>query len=163
MFRKTSLIDLMREELPSIADQKRLRYRTDYDEVVKLYRMLNKHVFNNKLIMPEIEVMPRCRKYWGMCYGSLQMPTKTKSYCKIRMMDKWYCRQWLVIVLAHEMCHQYQWDVEGVKRLNKGKEPIMSHGPSFFIFRDKLKKLGIPLKSAHSKRRWLKHQNVFKC
>ena len=153
----------MCEELPSIADQKRLFYRTDRAEVVAVYRMLNKHVFNNKLIMPEIEVMPRCRKYWGMCYGSLQMPTKTKSFCKIRMMDKWYCRQWLVIVLAHEMCHQYQWDVEGLKRLNKGKEPIMSHGPSFFIFRDKLKKLGIPLKSAHSKRRWFKHQNVFKC
>jgi hypothetical protein len=163
MLKKTSLAEIMREELPPIAYQKRLCYRTDHDEVVKLYRILNKHVFNNKLIMPEIEVVGRCRKYWGMCYGSLQMPTKTKSFCKIRMMDKWYSRQWLIIVLAHEMCHQYQWDVEGLKRLNKGLEPIMSHGPSFFIFRDKLKKLGIPLKSAYSKRRWFKYQNVFKC
>jgi len=163
MFRKTSLAEIMREDLPPIAYQKRLCYRTDRDEVVRLYRMLNKQIFNNKLIMPEIEVMGRCRKYWGMCYGSTTMPTKTKSYCKIRMMDKWYCRQWLVIVLAHEMCHQYQWDVQGLKRLNKGKEPIMSHGPSFFVFRDKLKKLGIPLKSAHSRKRWFLHQNVFKC
>lgn len=163
MFRKANLAELMREELPPIAYQKRLLYRTDYDEVVALYRLINKTIFNNKLIMPEIEVMPRCRKYWGMCYGSLTMPTKTKSYCKIRMMDKWYCRQWLINVLAHEMCHQYQWDVEGMKRLNKGKQPIMSHGPSFFMFREKLKKHGIALKGAHSKRKWFLYQNLFKC
>ena len=162
MFKKANLTELMREELPPIAYQKRLYYRTDYDEVVRLYRMLNKSIFNNKLIMPEIEVMPRCRKYWGMCYGSLEMPTKTESFCKIRLMDKWYCKQWLITVLAHEMCHQYQWDVQGVERLNRGKEPIMSHGPSFFVFRDKLKKHGISLKSAHSKRKWFKHQNLFK-
>lgn len=163
MFRKANLAELMREELPPIAYQKRLCYRTDYDEVVALYRLINKTIFNNKLIMPEIEVMPRCRKYWGMCFGALQMPTKSKSYCKIRLMDKWYCRQWLINVLAHEMCHQYQWDVEGMKRLNKGKEPIMSHGPSFFVFREKLKKHGICLKSAHSKRKWFLYQNLFKC
>ena len=64
MFKKANLTELMREELPPIAYQKRLYYRTDYDEVVGLYRMLNKSIFNNKLIMPEIEVMPRCRKYW---------------------------------------------------------------------------------------------------
>jgi hypothetical protein len=162
MFKKANISELMREELPPIAYQKRLYYRTDYDEVISLYKMLNKTIFNNKLIMPEIEVMPRCRKYWGMCYGSLEMPSKTKSYCKIRLMDKWYCKQWLITVLAHEMCHQYQWDVQGVERLNRGKEPIMSHGPSFFVFRDKLKKHGISLKSAHSKRKWFKHQNLFK-
>jgi hypothetical protein len=163
MFRKPILSELMREELPPIAYQKRLLYRTDYEEVVKLYRILNKTIFNNKLIMPEIEVVPRCRKYWGICFGSIEMPTSRKSYCKIRLMDKWYCRQWLIAILAHEMCHQYQWDVEGVKRLAKGKEPIMSHGPSFFIFREKLKRHGIPLKSAHRKKLWFKHQNLFKC
>jgi hypothetical protein len=163
MFRKANLTELMREELPPIAYQKRLCYRTDYDEVVALYRLINKTIFNNELIMPEIEVMPRCRKYWGMCYGSLEMPTKNKSFCKIRLMDKWYCRQWLIAILAHEMCHQYQWDVEGLKRLGRGKEPIMSHGPSFFVFREKLKKHGIALKSAHSRRKWFRYQNLFKC
>lgn len=163
MFKKSNLSELMREELPPIAYQKRLLYRTDYNEVVALYRLLNKTIFNNKLIMPEIEVMPRCRKYWGMCFGSIQMPTSRKSYCKIRLMDKWYCKQWLITVLAHEMCHQYQWDVIGLQRLSKGKQPIMSHGPSFFVFRDKLKKHGIPLKSAIVRRKWFQHQNMFKC
>jgi hypothetical protein len=163
MFRKTSLLDMMQEELPSIGYQKRLGYRTNHDEVVKLYRIINKVVFNDKLIMPVIEVMPRCRKYWGMCFGSVEMPTTRKSYCKIRLMDKWYCKQWLISTLAHEMCHQYQWDVQGLQRLRKGKEPIMSHGPSFFVFRDKLAKHGIPLKTSHSKRKWFKGQDLFKC
>jgi hypothetical protein len=162
MFRKPNLTELMREELPPIAYQKRLCYRTDYDEVVALYRLINKTIFNYKLIMPEIEVMPRCRKYWGMCYGSLEMPSQTKSYCKIRLMDKWYCKQWLITVLAHEMCHQYQWDIQGLERLKRGRQPLMSHGPSFFVFRDKLKKYGISLKSAHSKRKWFRYQNLFK-
>ena len=163
MFRKANLTELMRQELPPIAYQKRLLYRTDHNEVVMLYRLINKTIFDNKLKMPEIEVMARCRKYWGMCYGSYDTPTKNKSSCKIRMMDKWYCRQWLITVLAHEMCHQYQWDVQGIERRKIGKDPIMSHGPSFFVFRDKMKKHGISLKSAHGRKRWFKHQNFFKC
>jgi hypothetical protein len=78
-------------------------------------------------------------------------------------MDKWYCKQWLITVLAHEMCHQYQWDIQGMERLKRGKQPLMSHGPSFFVFRDKLKKHGISLKGAHSKRKWFWYQNLFKC
>ena len=65
MLRKTNLTELMREELPPISYQKRLCYRTDRDEVIALYHLINKTIFNNKLVMPEIEVMPRCRKYWG--------------------------------------------------------------------------------------------------
>jgi len=71
--------------------------------------------------------------------------------------------QWFITTLAHEMCHQYQWDVQGIERRKIGKEPIMSHGPSFFELRDKLKKHGISLKSAHGRKRWFKHQDFFKC
>ena len=163
MFKNKSLHELMLEDLPSISQQKRLTYRTTHAEVTALYRLINKTIFNNKLLMPELEVAPRCREYWGLCFGSFIRPTARKSNCKIRLMDKWYCRQWLIIVLAHEMCHQYQWDIEGEKRIKKGKDPIMSHGPSFFAFRDKLKAHGISLKSAHSRKRWFKHQNLFKC
>ena len=163
MFKNANLLELMREELPAIAYQKRLCYRTDHDEVVALYKLLNKKIFNNKLSMPTIEVVPRCRTYWGYCFGSNKRSKGKKSYCTIRVMDKWFCRQWLIIVLAHEMCHQYQWDIIGEERLKKGKEPIMSHGPSFYLFRDKLKKHGIPLKRWQRTRKWFKTQNVFKC
>jgi hypothetical protein len=163
MFKNQTLSEIMSEELPTLGKQKRLGYRTNHNEVIYIYKLLNKTIFNNKLEMPIIEVMPRCRKYWGICFGAHERLHGRRSYCKIRLMDKWYCKQWLITTLAHEMCHQYQWDVEGLKRLHIGKEPIMSHGPSFFIFRDKLKKYGICLKSAHSKRRWFLHQNLFKC
>jgi len=78
-------------------------------------------------------------------------------------MDKWFCKQWLITVLAHEMCHQYQWDVLGYKRVKAGQKPIMSHGPSFFIFREKLAMHGIPLRRAMGVRSWFRYQNLFKC
>lgn len=162
MLRKNVLLELMQEEPPSISYQKRLGYRTDIHEVTYLYRLINKVIFKNALEMPEIEVVPRCRKYWGMCYASWDRLPGRRSYCKIRLMDKWYSHHWLISTLAHEMCHQYQWDVQGAQRRIQGKNPIMSHGPSFFVFRDKLKKHGIPLKSAHSKRKWFKTQDLFK-
>lgn len=163
MFIKANLSELMREELPPLAYQKRLLYRTDHTEVVALYKLLNKTIFNNQLAMPTIEVMPRCRKYWGYCAGSIERSKGKKSLCTIRLMDKWFCRQWLITTLAHEMCHQYQWDILGDKRIKKGLEPIMSHGPSFYLYRDKLKKYGIPLKRHYRMKRWLKTQNLFKC
>ena len=152
----------MESPLPSLGQQKRLSYRTDINEVARLYRMLNWYVFDYQLPMPVLEVIPRCRKYWGMCYGEEEKFRYRQSYCKIRLMDKWYCKQWLVTTLAHEMCHQYQWDIIGIDRINKGKIPIMSHGPSFFVFRERLKEHGISLKTAHSKRKWFKYQNLFR-
>lgn len=163
MFRNTDLREIMREELPNIAYQKRLMYRTDLHEVQQLYRLLNKKIFNNQLEMPILEVVPRCRKYWGLCIGEHEKPAYRRSYCKIRLMDKWYSRHWLVTVLAHEMCHQYQWDIIGDQRVLEGRERLMSHGPTFFVFRDKLAKHGISLKSSHSRRKWFKYQNLFKC
>jgi len=163
MFRNTSLLELMQEELPALSQQKKLHYRTNHDEVVALWRLLNKKIFNSKLEMPIIEVVPRCRKYWGMCFGSYEPIKNRRSRCKIRVMDKWFCRQWLITTLAHEMCHQYQWDIVGEKRIREGKEPIMSHGPSFYVFKDRLAKHGIPLKRAQRMRKWFKTQNMFKC
>jgi hypothetical protein len=162
MVKYSPLRDIMESPLPSIGQQKRLSYRTNTQEVTRLYRMLNWYVFDGILPTPVLEVVPRCRKYWGMCYGEEEKFRYKRSYCKIRLMDKWYCKQWLINTLAHEMCHQYQWDIIGAKRIQQGKNPIMSHGPSFFVFRERLKEHGISLKTAHSKRRWFKHQNLFR-
>jgi len=163
MTKKSELSKLMREPLPSIGYQKRLSYRTNVAEVIELYKIINQACFNNKLNMPEIEVTPRCRKYWGMCYGSFEIVKYRKTYCKIRLMDKWFCKQWLITTLAHEMVHQYQWDIDGTKREREGKNRIMSHGPSFYAHREKLAKHGISLKMGHGQKRWLKHQRFDKC
>ena len=160
--KKSDLSKLMREPLPSIGYQKRLSYRTNKAEVTELYKLINQSCFNNKLSMPEIEVVPRCRKYWGMCYASYDIVKYRKTYCKIRLMDKWFCVQWLITTLAHEMVHQYQWDIIGPEREEQGKHSLMSHGPSFYQFRPYMEEYDISLKTAHSQRRWFKHQDLFK-
>ena len=147
--------------LPSITDQKRLVYRPSRNEVYHVFELINYYVFRNQLRTPAIHVLPRRRKYWGMCVGQDRKHV-SGSYCEIEMMDKWYCPQWMVTTLAHEMCHQYQWDIIGPEREKEGYPAIMSHGPSFFKHKDSLDKHYIPLKTAHSRRRWFMHQNLYK-
>ena len=156
------LKDMMRLPLPTRYQQKRLAFRPTEFDIMHTYMQLNHRIFDNELNMPYFLIKPRCRKYWGMCVGEYQQ-FDTGSYCEIQLMDKWFCAQWAVTTLAHEMVHQYQWDVDRIERKNIGKDGLMSHGPSFFKFRDRLSKYNISLKSAHSMRRWFKHQDLFKC
>jgi hypothetical protein len=136
-------------------------FRPTLAEAEYTYNLLNKQVFANKLTMPAIKLGPRRRTYWGMCEGSIEK-YPTGSYCEILLMDKWYCRQWFITILAHEMAHQHQWDIDGPKRERSGKPAIMSHGPSFFKFRNRLEEHNIPLKTAQRMRRWFKYQDLFK-
>lgn len=157
-----SLMDMMNHPLPTIYEQKRLPWRPSKGDVLHVYTLLNEEVFGNELARPYIEIRPRCKKFWGMCIGD-SIPDRTGSYCEIQLMDKWFCVQWMVTIIAHEMSHQHQWDIDGPKRYAKGKDFLMSHGPTFFKFRDKLARHYIPLKTAHSMRRWFKYQDLFKC
>lgn len=158
----SELSRIMQEPLPTIGQQKRYMYRPTTDEVQYLYSVINREVFNNALPDAEITVKGRWHKYWGMCYGEVHDDDWEKPYCKIRVSDKWWSKQWLVIILAHEMCHQHQWLILGPQRLAEGKELLMSHGPSFFAFRSKLKEHGVPLKKQHSRAKWFATQNFFK-
>lgn len=159
---KYSLEDIMNLPLPNITFQRRLLFRPTTRDIVHVYEQLNESVFKNELCRPIIKVQPYRKKYWGMCIGEHDIQ-KNGTYCRFDLMDKFYCPQWFVTVLAHEMVHQYQWDIDGYKRTRKGKDKLMSHGPSFFQFRDKLAKHEIPLKTAHSMRKWFKFQDLFKC
>lgn len=165
MSRNSQLFSLMVQDLPNRTFQRRMHYRTSYREVLALFKLINKEIFNNKLPVPSIQVQSNCRKYWGMCIANhiALDADRSKSQCTIKLSDKWYCKQWLITTLAHEMCHQYQWDVLGHVRVREGKKPIMSHGPSFFLYKDKLIKYGIPLKRTLGVKPWFAHQNLFKC
>lgn len=165
MSRNSQLFYLMTEDLPNRTSQRRMRYRTSQREVLALFKLINKEIFNNKLPIPQLVVAPNCRTYWGLCIGKpIELVfDHNKSHCTIKLSDKWFCKQWLITTLAHEMCHQYQWDILGSKRIKDGRDPIMSHGPSFFLYRDKLLKHGIPLKRALGAKKWFRHQNLFKC
>jgi hypothetical protein len=157
-----TLEEIMNSPLPPVYIQRRLPYRPSKSDVRYVYEQLNWLIFDDKLRMPKLVLASHCKKYWGMCIAETSI-NYTGSYCTIKLMDKWFCPQWMVTTLAHEMCHQYQWDIDGPKRFKKGKDFILSHGPSFFIFRDKLANYGISLKTSHGQRRWFKHQDLFKC
>lgn len=156
-----NLYELMSTPLPCISEQKKLPFRPSQREVYRIYDLLNEQVFRGQLCRPEIK-LGRLRRAWGWCQGH-DIPFKNGSYCKIRLSDKWYCIQWFIITLAHEMSHQYQWDVLGPKRIQQGKDFLMSHGPTFFQHRDRLKKHNIPIKTALRLRKWFAYQSFSRC
>lgn len=156
-----TLAELMNTSLPSLTEQKRLVYRPSMREVIKVYDLLNREIFKNKLKRPEIQLGVR-RQCWGICIGYKRLRS-TGSYCIIKLSDKWYCKQWMITIIAHEMAHQYQWDVIGPKREKRGKDFLMSHGPSFFLHRSKMLKHRIPLRVAHRRKKWFAYQHMHRC
>lgn len=163
MYHNTTLKQLMSADLPNLTYQRKMQYFASMREVKALYRLINKEVFNNRLIMPKIRVKSHLQNSWGECHGADGPYSNHKSRCVIVLADRWYCRQWLIMALAHEMCHQYEWDIISKRREREGFPPIMSHGPTFFRWRDKLKKKGIPLKKYNDHEKWFVTQRLFKC
>lgn len=157
------LKQLMSTKLPNITYQKRRLYRTNRQEVYELFDIINQEIFDGKLSKPKIIVKTHVHKKWGECQGYLNHVSNKKSLCIILLNKNWYCKQWLITVLAHEMAHQYQWDIQGNQRLLEGKQRLMSHGPSFYQFKGKLKSFGIPLKHRLNTIKWFKTQNLLRC
>lgn len=154
----------MQSPLPTLTEQKKQLYRPTLRQVRAMYRLLNKVLFNSKLKIPKIELKKRTT-FWGMCMGKGRWghPYSTGSYCSIVLTNKFYSLHWMITTLAHEMVHQYQWDIYSGQRKKKGKLPIMSHGPSFYAWRKKLAKVGITLKRTYSKKKWFIYQKLDKC
>jgi len=161
MARPNPIRAIMAAPLPSITYQKRRGFRVGPEDVKYAYRIINRYVFDNQLRMPEIST-GITRDYWGMCIGNIHAQP-TGSYCTIKLSDKWFCPQWFMNVVAHEMAHQYQWDIDRYDRATLGLEPIMSHGPTFFAWRDRFDHYGLTLKTANGQKRWFAHQDFHKC
>lgn len=158
----------MNAELPMISEQKRLPFRPSQWEVDSMYKSINRYVFDNQLTQPEI-VLGQWPKYWGMCIWEENRQRrgswgKQGTWCVLRLSDKWYSPQWFVTMMAHEMVHQYQWDIDRFERYDQGFDRDIegAHGPSFFAWRDALLDVGLPLKTAHRMRKWFKTQDLFK-
>jgi hypothetical protein len=161
MARPNPIRAIMAAPLPSISYQKRRGFRVGPEDVKYAYKIINRYVFDNQLRMPEMST-GITRDYWGMCIGNIHAQP-TGSYCTIKLSDKWFCPQWFMNVVAHEMAHQYQWDIDRYDRATLGLEPIMSHGPTFFAWRDRFDHYGLTLKTANGQKRWFAHQDFHKC
>jgi hypothetical protein len=151
-----ALTELLSRPLPSKRYQRKRLYRPSKAEIAEAYDVLNTCIFGGVLTKPSILV--RSMPHWGLCigYDDDEPPYRTK----IRLSNDLYCHRWMVLILAHEMAHQYQWAVQGPERKTLKREPLLSHGPSFFKFRKKMKEYGMPLKVLYDPVMWLKHQDL---
>lgn len=163
MPRPNPIRSIMEAPLPSLSYQKRLGFRPSQADLEYAYKMINRHCFDNQLSRPVLE-MGTVRKAWGYCVWETSKQSND-SYCRIRLMDKWFCPQWFINTLAHEMVHQYQWDIDRWARYDRGltKDIQGSHGPSFFAHRERLAHYGLKLKTAHRMKKWLKYQDFDRC
>jgi len=155
----------MEAPLPPKTYQRRKLYRpTDY-EVKTAYRLLNRYIFDNQLQRPKIILKTNIRGIWGCC-NWLDREQIGGSWCNIYLSDKFFCEQWFYNVLAHEMVHQWQWDIYWHELAEVGKTlPLNSgaHNNSFYQWRDRFAEYGLNLKIAHGQKRWFKHQDFTKC
>lgn len=159
MARPNPIRAIMESPLPSITYQRRKLFRPGYADIKYAYNIVNRYCFDNRLRMPEIE-QRQLKGVWGFCQWETE-EQNNGSHCFINIVDKWFCPQWFVQTLAHEMVHQYQWDVHRFEyNLPTGSG---AHGPSFFMWRERFAHYGLDLKTAHGQKRWFRHQDFCKC
>jgi hypothetical protein len=165
MARPNPVRKIMQAELPSMTYQKRKLFRPEPEAVVYAYTILNRYLFDNKLHRPPI-TQGISRKTWGVCQW-FDRPQAPGTWCRISLSDKWFCQQWFLNTLAHEMAHQYQWDVYRWEHLDYYGRPMSEssagHGPSFFMWRDRFADYGLTLKTSYGQRRWFAHQDFSRC
>lgn len=171
MARPHLITQYMTAPLPCVSEQKRLPFRPLPEEVDALYRSINRHVFDNQLTQPEI-VLGTLQKAWGRCNweDTRQRRSswgKTGTWCRIELYDKWFCPQWFCNTLAHEMVHQWQWDVYRFEHEKAYGRKMFdgsgAHGPSFHMWRECFESWGLCLKTSHGQKRWFRHQDLRKC
>jgi hypothetical protein len=164
MARPNPIRKIMEMELPSLSYQRYKSYRPHDEDIDYAYNIINKYVFDNRLRKPEL-MKGRLIHCWGECswYHELQ---DTGSYTTIKISDKWFCPQWFMNTLAHEMVHQYQWDVYRWDHYDLYGKDIYQHsaghGPSFFMWRDRFDHYGLNLKTWFRQRKWFKYQDFNK-
>ena len=164
MARPNPIRAIMSEPLPSITYQRRKSFRPNNADITYAYNIINRYVFDSALTQPQIQ-QGTLRKAWGYCNWLKE--EKNGTSCHIKLMDKWFCSQWFLNTLAHEMVHQYQWDIYRWEHLDYYGRPMYensgAHGPSFYMWRERFEHYGLNLKISFGQKRWFKHQDFTKC
>ena len=103
--------------------------------------------FNSEFLGIGMSKTIRCKK--GTYNQKIIPYNKTNVSHYIELHCKFPTWKEFIETLAHEMVHQWQWEVLSPQRYEEGKTPIMSHGPSFYAWRKPLHKYLIPLTRAY--------------
>ena len=164
MARPNPIRSIMEQPLPNITYQRRKGFRPTYADINYAYNIINRYIFDNKLRRPTIH-QGISRKAWGSCHW-LDDRQPSGSYCYIKLSDKWFCPQWFMNTLSHEMVHQWQWDIYRWELAEQGLkiyENSGAHGPSFFAWRERFEYYGLTLKTSYGQRRSFQYQTFTKC
>ncbi len=165
MARPNPIRAIMAQPLPSITYQRRKSFRPSDADIVYAYNAINRYVFDGILQMPQL-TQGRLTKCWGLCFWE-EAKQNSGSWVRIKISDKWFCPQWFMNTLAHEMIHQYQWDVYRWDHITEHGRDIYqksgAHGPSFYAWRDRFEHYDLHLKVSFGQKRWFKHQDFSRC
>lgn len=119
-------------------DQK-FEFEATKEHAELVWQALNHAVFGGVLTRPEKSIIQNRVNwdFWGECEGLQRGHRYGPHYTKtIRLQKKYPNPKKFIDTMAHEMCHQYEWEILGV----------MTHGKTFFAWKQKLAEKGIPLK-----------------
>lgn len=165
MARPNPIRSIMEATLPSRTYQRRRQFRPNQADLIYAYQTINRYVFDNQLRRPVLE-LGQTQRCWAYCAWHNE-PQYNGSYCRVKLNATWFCPQWFIQTLAHEMVHQWQWDVYRWQHIDEyGRNPYNNsggHGPSFFAWRNQFAHYGLTLKTAFGQRRWFKYQDFTHC
>lgn len=119
-------------------------YEPDIVNLRFYYNLLNRYVFKGALTKPKLEIT-RLRGCWGYFSGNHLEGNVLFKESRIVMNNRYPTKQLFLTALAHEMVHQYQWDIQGPKRLKEKQPPNINHNSTFREWRPILSRFGIPL------------------
>lgn len=107
-------------------------------QVSRAWTIINHCLFDGVLKRPRLQVKYMSDAY-GICYGILDdgKPPNIRPYCdRIVMNNRFKSKRQFIEVLAHEMVHQYQVEIQN----------RIDHGKTFWAWREKFSKYNIRLR-----------------
>jgi len=134
---KETLARIIAKPIPNRTEYWKNQYRPTQQKVAYTYNMLNKILFKGRLVRPNIELYRQ-----QQCWGWANLLDNHRVH--MGLSNRYPCEQFFVGVLAHEMIHQWQWEVDAVKRIKQGLRTQTCHGENFQIWKDKFDSLEIP-------------------
>ena len=123
-----------------LAEVKTRKYKTTFKDIKKFFKLINKHVFDNKLSpFNDIKIKQiKDREYprvWGQVVINDQERKGTRNYV-LEMIPNYKNKKEFVDTLGHEMIHLFQMSNLG---------DTGNHNDMFYSFRPKLNAIGLDI------------------
>ena len=123
-----------------LAEVKTRKYKTTFKDIKKYFKLINQHVFDNKLSpFNDIKIKQiKDRQYprvWGQVVINDQERKGTRNYV-LEMIPNYKNKKEFVDTLGHEMIHLFQMSNLG---------DTGNHNDMFYSFRPKLNAIGLDI------------------